>query len=301
LPTATARDITFPSADGTPLKGWYWPGGDASGALVVAHGLGEHGGCYRRLAEELVETAGVGVLAFDMRGHGRSPGRRGVVRDYDELVADLRAALDWTARVVAGRPLFLLGHSNGGVVALRALAEGYAGLSGLVLSNPSLRLAVTVPAWKLRLGTWLRQRAPWVTLSAALPDEHLSRDPAVNAERRRDPLRHSRTSAPLFFGMVESGADLAARAEAVRVPTLLILGGADPVIDPRASEAFFDRLGAGDKALLVEPEMVHEPLHDLGAERVRAALAAWLRERMDADNRRHLDHVLASRPDPQPY
>jgi alpha-beta hydrolase superfamily lysophospholipase len=201
-----------------------------------------------------------------------------------------------------GRPVFLLGHSNGGLVALRALAEGYDGpLAGLVLSNPSLRLAVEVPPWKLRLGAWLRQRAPWVTLSARLPEEHLSRDPAVNAERRRDRLRHARTSAPLFFGMVEAGADVAARAEAFRVPTLLILGGADPVIDPRAGEAFFARLGAEDKTLLLEPEMVHEPLNDLGAERVRVALAAWLRERMDADNRRHLDHALASPPGPQPY
>lgn len=302
MPTATAQDVTIPSADGTELKGWHWPRADATGALVIAHGLGEHGGCYADLAGELAGAAGVEVLAPDLRGHGRSPGRRGVVRDYSELVDDLRAALGWMASRARGRPLFLLGHSNGGVVALRTLLEGeQSGLAGLVLSNPSLKLAAKVPAWKLKVGAWLRRRAYWVTLPAPLPEEDLSRDPAVNAARRADPLRHSRTSAPLFFGMVETGAELQGRAGEVRLPTLMVLGGADPVIDPGTSESFFGRLGAADRTLVLEPEMVHEPLFDLGADRVRGALAAWLRERMHADNGQRREEVLAEPPRPAPY
>ena len=107
-------------------------------------------------------AAGVDFVAVDLRGHGRSPGRRGVVQHYDELTADLTAAFEWTGRERPGLPRFVLGHSNGGQVALRAALDPRVGpaIDGLILSNPSLRLSVQVPGYKLRLGRFLLRRAP---------------------------------------------------------------------------------------------------------------------------------------------
>ncbi|HEV3122263.1 MAG TPA: alpha/beta fold hydrolase, partial [Isosphaeraceae bacterium] len=85
-----ATDVSFPASDGIPLKAWHWARPSPTGLLVIAHGLGEHGGCYRNLVESLGPALEVDVLAFDFRGHGRSPGRRGFVMHFDELVADLR-------------------------------------------------------------------------------------------------------------------------------------------------------------------------------------------------------------------
>jgi alpha-beta hydrolase superfamily lysophospholipase len=111
---------------------------------------------------------GIEVLAFDFRGHGRSPGRRGGVRGYDDLSADLRGALAWYGRRRPGLPRFVLGHSNGGLVALRTVLGGDAEVAGLILSNPALRLAVPVPALKRWAAVVLRRVAPGVTLRASL-------------------------------------------------------------------------------------------------------------------------------------
>lgn len=275
-------DLAIPTADGAVLHGRLWPGTDPRGVLVIAHGIGEHGGCYEPVAALLAGMPGlVDVLTFDFRGHGRSPGRRGVIRHYDELTADLRAALAWAARERPGRPRFVLGHSNGGQVALRVALEMPDALAGLVLSNPILALAARVPGWKLRVGRLLHRFAPHVTLTSGLDHGQMTRDAASWPARQADPLRHARISAPLFFGMVEGGAALARRAPEVRLPTLLILGGADPVVDPAAGRAFFEALGAADKTLRLYPEMRHEPLNELGREHVHADLVAWLAERLD--------------------
>src|SRR5579883_1505703 len=112
------RDVTITSLDGTPLKAWYWSRPGPRALLVIAHGFGEHGGCYRHVAEVLGPALEIDILAPDFRGHGRSPGPRGVVRSYDDLVADLDAALKWAEAHRPGLPQYVLGHSTGGQVLL---------------------------------------------------------------------------------------------------------------------------------------------------------------------------------------
>lgn len=275
------HDITVRSFDGMLLRGWHWTRPAPRGVLLIAHGFGEHGGCYRHLAAVLGPAAELDVVAPDLRGHGRSPGRRGVVSAYEDLVADVRRVFDWTARARSGLPLFVLGHSNGGQLALRLALEQPAGLSGLIVSNPSLVLATAVPAYKLAIGRLLRKAAPWVTLDASLPADRMTRDPAMQHEHHVDPLRHSRISAPLFFGMVEGGAALAQRTLELTTSALILLGAADPVVDPGATRAVFDRLRCADKTLLIYPKMLHEPLNELGREQVFADLLAWLMPRLE--------------------
>jgi len=274
------HDVIFPADDGLPLRAWHWPVDAPRGTLIIAHGLGEHGLAYRRVAEAIGSRLGIDVLAFDFRGHGRSPGRRGVVRRYEDLTADLIGAIDWAGTRRPGLPRFVLGHSNGGQVALRVAMGAHPGLAGLVLSNPSLFLAVAVPRHKLMIGRVLRRVAPGVTLSAFLPPRMLTRDPEIQAERAGDALRHTRTNASLFFGMVEGGPLLEAAADRILVPTLILLGDADPVIDAAATRVVFDRLGSPDKTLITYPEALHEPLNDLGRDRVLADLTGWLDRRL---------------------
>jgi alpha-beta hydrolase superfamily lysophospholipase len=274
------RDLTVTSGDGTALRAWYWPRERPRGSLVIAHGLGEHAACYRHVAEALGPALELDVLATDFRGHGRSPGPRGVVRRYQELVDDLRATLEWVERARPGQPRFLLGHSNGGQVALRLLLDDPTAVAGLVLSNPCLKLAIQIPAWKLRLGSVLLRVAPGMTMRATASDEQMTRDPEHLAGRRGDPLRHSRISAPMFFGMIKGAPLLLARAAEVRVPLLMVLGAADPVVDTSTSRAVFDRLGSPDKTLIVYPNSLHEPLNDLDRPRVLADITAWLSARL---------------------
>jgi alpha-beta hydrolase superfamily lysophospholipase len=277
---ASHRDVTISAADGTPLHGWLWTRESPRGVLVIAHGLGEYGGCYRPAAEAWREATGLDVLAFDFRGHGHSPGRRGVVRRFDDLSNDLHGALAGAEAAYPGLPRFLLGHSNGGLVAARTLLDGDGGLAGLILSNPALKILQRVPPHLRLVGHVLRACAPGVTLGTSLDPATMTRDAALHPMYLTDPLRHTRISAPLFFGMIAAGARVLAGAGLIRTPTLLVLGGSDPVIDPSASREFFDRLGAIDKTLLDFPETLHEPLNDLDRERVIAAIADWLARRL---------------------
>ena len=285
IPTATpesnghppgSADVAFPSLDGTALRARLWASPHPRGALVIAHGLGEHGGSYRRTVEALLRVLEIDVLAFDFRGSGRSQGKRGVVRSYGDLSLDLAAATGWIAGERPGVPRFLFGHSNGGLVAIRTVLERDLGLAGLIVSNPSLRLSARVPIWKRLTGEVLLRVAPGITLETGLTNDQLTHDPAIIAEIAADPLRHSRISPPLFFGMSANGPSVIARAGEIRLPTLMILGGSDPIIDPAAGRIFFQNLGAEDKTLKVYPEMRHEPLNEIGREAVLADVAAWI-------------------------
>ena len=209
------------------------------------------------------------MIAVDFRGHGRSPGRRGVVRSYDELTDDLLNVLEWAVESSARRAIFrarvtrTAGRSRCGRC-LRRPGQ----ILGLVLSNPVLRVSVEVPPAKLKVARFLARHAPWVTLKGNLNAELLTRDPEIQQEHRTDPLRHSRMSAPLFFGMVEGGAMLMEAAGEIKTPVLMLLGGQDTVTDPAAARTFFDRIGSDDKTLSIYPKMLHEPLNEIGRQQV---------------------------------
>jgi alpha-beta hydrolase superfamily lysophospholipase len=275
-----ARDIEVWAKDGLLLRGRWWRRAEPRGAIIIAHGFAEHGGTYGHAALSLGSALDVDVIAVDFRGHGRSPGRRGVVRRYEDLGDDLTCALEWAARQYPNAPRFLLGHSNGGQVVLRLALQRRTPVEGLIISNPALRIAIPIPPHKLKLGKWLLRHAPWITLRGDTRVELLTRDPEIQRQHRADRLRHSRMSAPLFFGMVEGGAMLVARAGEIAAPIVLLVGGQDRVVDPAAAREFYDRLGSQDKTLLLYPKMLHEPLNELGREQVLDDLARWIEPRL---------------------
>ncbi len=277
---SSPSDLSIATADGLTLRGWHWARPSPRGVVVIAHGFGEHGGCYRHVAEALGPALDVDLVAPDLRGHGRSPGRRGVVRRYEDLVEDLGSALDWVGIERPGLPLFLLGHSNGGLVALRLAIGGRPDVSGLILSNPSLKIAARVPAYKLALGRFLLRFAPGVTLGGRIEPDQMTRDPAMQRAHYDDPLRHSRISAPLYFGMAEGGAVVLDSASALLLPVLMLLGGSDPVIDPEITRRFFEQLANPDKTLHLYPGMLHEPFNELGRQNVLADVQSWLEPRL---------------------
>jgi alpha-beta hydrolase superfamily lysophospholipase len=202
------------------------------------------------------------------------------VKRYDDLVGDLRGVLDWAAGQPLGPGRFLLGHSNGGQVVLRTVLADPAGIDAMILSNPAIRIAVPIPAGTIRFGRMLLKFAPWFTLKGEVRPELLTRDPVIQAQLRADPLRHSDMSAPLFFGMVAGEQLLLNRAPEIQLPTLMLIGGLDPVIDPATTRALFDRLGSPDKLLHLYPRMLHEPFNELGREQVYDDLVRWLEPRL---------------------
>jgi alpha-beta hydrolase superfamily lysophospholipase len=276
-----SHDFSIPAADGLDLKARWWPVSRPRAIVIVAHGFGEHGGAYAHVALAVGPAIEADFIALDFRGHGRSPGRRGVVRKYEDLVGDLRAVVTYARRSRPDLPIFVMGHSNGGQVALRFALEHGDGVAGVIASNPSICVAMPVPPAKLKLGKMLLSLAPWITLRADAPSAWMTRDPAMQEKSRKDGLRHNRISPPLFFGMVEGGKMLLSRAGEIRLPIVVLLGGRDPVISPESSREFYDRLGSEDKTLFLYPKMLHEPFNELGREQVFDDLSRWLARRIE--------------------
>ena len=278
LPQAVA--VAIP---GRPrLAARLWTTESPRAVVIVSHGHGEHGGCYAGLAAAVVPGARVDLVAFDYRGHGLSEGKRGVIRSYDDLLDDLEAWLHWADRERPGLPIFVLAHSNGGLAAIRLVETRPVRLAGLILSNPSLHLIAEAPLWKRLAGQVLLRFAPWVTLQTGIDGDQLTQAAESVAVIDTDPLRHHRISPPTYFGMLHNGPMAIDQAGRVQVPTLLILGEADPITAPEAGRRFFDRLGVADRTLLSFAAMRHEPLHEVNRDAVLQAIVRWLVDRLDA-------------------
>lgn len=267
------------TADGLALALWEWPAPSPRGLVVVVHGLGEHAGRYDHVARAL-NAAGWSVLAPDQRGHGRSGGPRGRLLHANSLLEDLAQVLDHAP--ATGGPRVLLGHSMGGAVAARFVAEALAPRPA-AWSRPVQGLALSSPALAARLSAW--QRWQLAVGERLLPDlaqrngidpRGLSHDEAAVAAYRADPLVHDRISARLARFILDAGEQARAAAPRWALPTLLMWGGADPVVDPAGSRAF---AAAAPPGLLTAWEfeaLRHEIFNETEREGVLMRLVQWL-------------------------
>jgi alpha-beta hydrolase superfamily lysophospholipase len=230
-------------ADGQRLYVRDWPCRDARHAVLLLHGLGEHSGRYAALARWF-NARGWAVRGYDQRGHGRTPGRRGALRGADDLLADLTTVYDDYAAGLPCAPL-LLGHSMGGLVALRTVLDGRVAPPALVLSSPALR--AYTPAWLQRLAHGLARVLPNLPLNNGLPADGTSHDPQVVADYRSDSLRTALITPRLADFIFRAGAACIADAPQLRVPTLLLVAGSDRLVDPAGSRDFADGAWAAQR------------------------------------------------------
>jgi len=267
------------TGDGLRLHLQRWPApGVAHGTVQIVHGLGEHIGRYEALAAVL-NAAGWHVAGHDHRGHGRSEGARGTIDGPQSLLADLSAVSD---HVRGGGRLVLLGHSLGGLIAARFVAEGLHGqaerwqrdVDGLVLSSPALHAGLN-PLQRAQLALASRL-APDLRLSNGLKPEWVSRDPEVVRRYVADPLVHDRVTARLVDFIVEAGELVRSRAPQWRVPTLLMWAGADRCVAPAGSAEFAAAAPPDVLTAQVFPGLYHEIFNEPEREQVLAHLLRWL-------------------------
>lgn len=250
-PLQPTRSFTIPRPDATLHAEWFAPAGTPRGLVVVTHGYAEHGGRYREVAHVLVRE-GVAVLTYDCRGHGRSSGQRGHVDRFDDYLDDLDAAIAWgrgeCASVGLTDPrLVLLGHSHGALIVLRALtdAQRASGARAAVLSSPFLGLRLKVSPVKRIGGKVVARVYPSLTLSNEIKIEDLTSDEGKLAERRADTLCHGEATAGWFNEATAAQEFVHEHAHAIQVPTLWLVGGADPIADPARSQAVAARVRGG--------------------------------------------------------
>jgi len=260
------------------VRRWATTVAPARGTVQLVHGLGEHVGRYEHVAAAL-NAAGWHVIGHDLRGHGRSEGPRGAIPHPAALLADLTLVMD---NLRQGGRHVLLGHSMGGLIAARFVAEGLIEhparwqreVDALVLSSPALDAGLG-PAQKTLLGV-LGPLAPWLRLGNGLKPEWVSRDPQVVAAYVADPLVHDRVTPALVRFIVDGGECARALAPQWRVPTLLMWAGADRCVAPAGSAAFAAAAPAAVVSAREWPGLAHEIFNEPEKAEVLAELARWL-------------------------
>ncbi|MGH2467720.1 MAG: lysophospholipase [Candidatus Limnocylindrales bacterium] len=279
------EEATFAGADGVRLFRRAWlPDGTVLASVAVVHGFGDHAGRYLPLVEALV-PAGFAVQALDLRGHGRSPGRRGHIDAWRQYRDDVVALLEVVHASNAVEPLFLYGHSLGGVIALElGLRRGEElrarlGLGGVVASAPALApIGARRPVLEA-LSRPLARVWPGFSLDLHIDRSALSRRAAEAAVDADDPLTHGRISARTARETLAALAWTRANAPAWRLPLLIIHGSADRLADPDASRGFAAAARAGgapDVTLRIYAGGFHEPHHDLEADEALTDVRIWL-------------------------
>ncbi len=263
------------SADGVKLYYQTWlPEGAPRGVLVLVHGLGEHGGRYPHLVETLL-PAGFAVYAMDNRGHGRSGGQRGFIPSWDAFREDLRGFIAFVAKEQPDRPLFLMGHSLGGLIALDYALHYPEGLRGVVASAPALRNKGISPVL-MAVSRVLSRITPFLTVKTGLDASAISRDPEVVRAYQNDPLVHGLGTPRLASESEKTMAWVNARAGDWRLPLLLLHGEADRLVDIEGSRAFFEAAPVEDKRLITYPGGYHESHNDLHHAQAASDVLAWL-------------------------
>lgn len=287
------------AVDGVRLQVREWlpaEGGHTRLVVCLVHGMGEHSGRYSHVADRLTE-AGYPVLALDLRGHGKSQGKRGHAFSYELLMADLALLLNQAAERHPGRLLILYGHSMGGNLVLNYVIRHASSISvpgsvpaaglaphGVIATSPWLRLTSPPPVVKEVLGRWMSQVWPGFGQSTGLVPAHLSRDERVVQAYVDDSFVHDRITARMYVNMVRAGRWVLSNGHRMNLPLLLMHGSDDHITSASASRQFAE--SAGKWCRYREwPEAYHELHNEPERELFMDEVIAWLNERVNSKNR----------------
>lgn len=265
----------FDGHDQTELFFQTWTPDNVRGVMILTHGLAEHSECYHPLAKALCDDGWL-VYAWDLRGHGRSEGKRGFVRHLSYYVDDLECFYQLIRKKHPDVNLAFFGHSMGGLVTLRYLQSKKPNYSALALSSPALGLSVAVPKIKEALAHVAVRWMPTLTMYNEIKYEDLSRDEDMLKSYRADALRHDKISPGLFLSMVESFPLALENAGEIKAPVILQLAGDDRLVSTQAAREFFERLPNKKNQMIVYPESLHEVFNDLDRDKAVADLKKFL-------------------------
>ncbi|WP_017732581.1 alpha/beta hydrolase [Nafulsella turpanensis] len=245
--------------------------------IVLVHGLGEHTGRYKELAR-FFTSRGCALYGCDLRGHGRSPGKRGHAL-YPQLLNDLSELIQYAERQHPGLPLILYGHSMGGNIAANFVLdrpEVQKALKAVVLSSPWLRLNIPVSPVVVQLSRLMQKVYPSFTQKNKINAEWLSKDPLEVKAYQEDPLVHPYISVSLFYQVHEHGMGAVRKAKKLSLPLLVMHGSEDRITSCEASRRLAEKAPHAQWKLW--KGVRHEPHHELEKREVMQFVWEWMEE-----------------------
>jgi len=275
---ATAKEEKIENYAGLKLFVRSWrPDGAPKAVVAICHGFNSHSGYYVWVAEQLT-ARGFAVYALDLRGRGQSDGERFYVDRVGEYKDDLATLIRLAKSREPGLPVFLLGHSAGGVTACIYALDYQQELAGLICE--SFAFEVPAPDFALAVLKGISHVAPHAHL-LTLKNADFSRDPAAVARMDADPLiAHESQPAQTGAALVHADERLRKEFASITLPLLILHGTADKATRPAGSQLFHDKAGSKDKTLKFYQGYYHDCLNDLGKEAVMADIIAWLEARV---------------------
>ena len=268
------------SADGLQIFCQIWlPEASPMAALVLVHGVGEHSGRYEHVAQYFKQK-GYAVFALDLRGHGHSEGKRGHVAQFNDYVVDVQTLVTYAHQATPDVPIFLVGHSLGGLITVDFALKHPDEINALILSSPGLQPKANVPVWKTALGNLSANFFPELSLDNGLDPNHVSRDEAVVSAYIEDPLVHAKLSAKWFVEYNATRNWVMEEANTLSVPILILQAGEDLIVDADEVKVFFERVGLDDKHYIEYPDLYHEIFNEPENQDVFGDIEAWLVPRL---------------------
>jgi acylglycerol lipase len=271
---ANALEERIDSAKGVTIFVRSWrPESKPRALIIICHGVNSHSGQYLWVAEQFA-AAGHAVYALDLRGRGKSDGERFYVEDVADYVSDVAATVALAKSRNAGLPVFLLGHSAGGVVSSVYVLENQAELAGFICE--SFAFQVPAPGFALAAIKGLSHIAPRLPV-LKLKNEDFSRDPKAVEALNNDPLTaHEVQPAITVAALVRADERLREEFPLITLPVLIMHGTDDKATVCHGSQFFYETVGAKDKTLKLYERHYHDLLNDLGKEKVMADINGWI-------------------------
>jgi alpha-beta hydrolase superfamily lysophospholipase len=271
---------TFTGAGGLDLYYQSWqPEGELRAIIAIVHGFGAHSGLFIDAVRHLLPL-GYAIYAFDLRGHGRSPGQRGHINSWAEFREDLHTFLTRIQERGPSCACFLWGHSLGAAIAVDYALRFPQSLQGLILTAPALG-KVNLPLLKVALGRMLSQVWPNFSLKVSLDKNPKLHSP--NFVTTQDPLRHEYGTARLAAEFFATEKWVENHANDLQVPLLIMYSSGDKITPPEGSSAFFQKVSFPDKEYFEYPGDYHDFHLDINYQKVLVDLENWLEKHLDGE------------------
>ncbi|GFG53224.1 lysophospholipase [Mycolicibacterium agri] len=252
---------------------------DCRGVVVLCHGYAEHARRYDHVAHRF-GASGLALYALDLRGHGRSGGKRVYLRDISEYIDDFRTLVDIASREYPEVEHVVLGHSMGGGVVFAYGVEHPDDYDAMVLSGPAVNAQDGVSPIMMVVAKALGRVLPGLPVEE-LPTDAVSRDPAVVAAYNNDPLvYHGKLPAGIARALIGVGETMPQRAPALTAPLLVVHGEQDKLIPVEGSRRLMQYVGSQDKELKVYPGLYHEVFNEPERDKVLDDVVAWIEARI---------------------
>lgn len=257
----------------------HWASNAPKGVVVLIHGLGEHCQRYEHLATHLNEAA-YALSSMDLPCHGRSDGVRGHIDSFDDYESAVLKLYEHTKALYPDTPLFLLGHSMGGLIATKFLLTHQDKFAGAMLSAAAIQTPQEPPAWQVAVIKTIAKffpKAPMIALDASA----VSRDPAVVEKYMNDPLvSQAKLSAQFLVSMTDTMDACKDDAKFINLPLKIMHGSGDVMTSPEGSQLLHDLVGSKDKSFTLYDGLYHEIFNEPEGEQIFSEMVSWMNTRI---------------------